>query len=350
MRTLAVLGLIAAPLAAQDAPVATPTVVPPPVVPTEPTPAATASPTIAPMPTPTTAATPSPAASTTPRRREPTPTVSALPTPPPTVAPSATPDRAIVSAPTPTATPAPLPTEPEPATRDRTWLAALALALLGVAAAGFVLARRRRTADGVEQDVPIAPVVPPSSPVPPLPPMAQPAIPAAPAAGSGIVTSSLRPKIVLALRPLRAGVETLRARVEYELTVGNTGSALAAGLNVELVLLSAGNSHDRLLAQFWAEPRGAPVANGITVEVGGAILVTGEALMDRDAIETITAADRRMFVPMIAARVLSASGNVLARGAWLIGVERAGAAKLAPLALDRSGMRGGLAARDYLTG
>ena len=344
---IAIAALAAAPLAAQDAPApsATPvpeptaTVAPPPVVLTQP-------PAVAPSPA---ATAPTPAPSATPTRRprpqataSAAPTATATPAPVPTVPIASAP----VAAPTPRATPqsAPVAAPVEPQSGGGWWLMGVLAAIAG-AGAGFWLLRRR----SAEPDEIADPVVPPTAPVAPsVEPVAVPVAPVAPPpASGGFVTSSLRPKIELGFRPVRAGTETLRARVEYEVAIANVGSALAAGLHVELILLSAGNDHDALLSHFWTAPPERPIAADIRIEPGGVAALAGEALVDRDALETITAAGRRMFVPLVAMRVLSGSGGLLARGAWLIGVAREGQAKLAPISLERNGMRGDVAARDY---
>lgn len=102
------------------------------------------------------------------------------------------------------------------------------LLLLG-ALAFFALRGRRRTAvrDEVYERPPVATVPGEAVPL---------------AAAAPIVTPAGRPELELAMRPRRAGVSGGDARVEFELTVGNTGPVAAENVRISTWMLAAGSS------------------------------------------------------------------------------------------------------------
>ena len=103
------------------------------------------------------------------------------------------------------------------------------LLLLGVLAF-FGLRSRRRTAVRDEVYEP-APVV--AAPVAAAPAVAAPVAVATPAG---------RPELDLTMRPVRAGVTGDDARVEFELTVGNSGPVAAESVRISTWMLAAGSS------------------------------------------------------------------------------------------------------------
>jgi len=314
---------LAAPIAAQETPQATPE----PTVPTPaPTPvvAPTASPTPTPIvtPTPTPTPVPTPRAIATPVVR-PTPRVVASPTPPavPTPVPTSTP--VPIATPSPVATAAappviasPLPTSDEPADQPMpAWPWMLGAALLVIAGLGLWLARRQRT----PEDAAIEAVEPP----------------VAPAVRAGVVPSPPLPAATLALRfePRRVGFNMLSATVEGEVTVVNEGAAPVEDIRVRTALLGAHAGQDADLAAYLAEPMGRPVVPAFTLGAGEARTLRVVAAVPRDAMRTMVAAGRPMFVPVLAIDLRGAGGLQVAQG-FAVGVERVDSAKLAPFWLD----------------
>jgi len=106
------------------------------------------------------------------------------------------------------------------------------LLLLG-ALAFFALRGRRRTAvhDEVYEraPAPVAPVVPVAAAAPIVTPV-------------DTVTPAGRPELDLTMRPVRAGVSGDDARVEFELTVGNSGPVAAENVRISTWMLAAGSS------------------------------------------------------------------------------------------------------------
>ena len=130
------------------------------------------------------------------------------------------------------------------------WL--LAGLLLVGALAFFALRRRRRTAIYDEVYEPAhkaAPVVEP----------AVAAVPAAAPVG--------RPELDLSMRPVRAGVSGDDARVEFELTVSNGGTAPAEDVRISTWLLPAGTSEAE---QALIEPRDHADTPPVTIAAGEA--------------------------------------------------------------------------------
>ncbi|MEH3036541.1 MAG: hypothetical protein PGN23_08655 [Sphingomonas adhaesiva] len=341
--------LAATPVVAQQAaPVATATTlppeagaVPPPisVAPVLPTPAPTvavpaATPRAVPGPRPT--ATPTPRAAETPRPAETPrarPTVAVTPTP----SPSPTPVEVPSPTPTPVATvpvavptPAPIPPAAEEP-RANTWLFPGALVLVLAVVAGVSLARRRKRADDVPVEEEVVPIAPPVSPPP-------------------AVAVEPRAWLAFELRPRRAGVNLLTATLDAQLTVRNEGDAVADDVRIEIRLLSARDGQDDELAAVFAEPGGRPAAAPFALAPGEERVVDVLATLSREAINVLSAGGRPMFVPVAAVSVRYASGAVRGQtaGAFAIGVEREGAAKLLPFWLDGPGrMFDSVAARPH---
>lgn len=344
-----------------ERPQPTPTVTPTPVPPAP-------SPIVTPTATPPTATSP-PAAVPTPRvTAAPRTTATPVAQPSPTALPTATPGAGATPdvAPVPVVTPPPTAIEPtanaEPG-RWPLWAALAGIVLAGIA--GFVWWRRRR--DHAESDHEVAaetvaapparttdrPAPPPAKPAPaPTVPLPPPSVPAAasPKPG-GLITSSLKPEVQLALQPLRGGVDTLRATLEYQLQVINTGRGAARGVAVEAWLLSAGHETAGDLQHLFASQAGELMLPPFDLPASGAIDLSGVAKAPRDVLATITAGERRMFVPILATRVRFADARgteTVLTAAFLIGLERDGQERLAPLPLDRgSRMHDRLAARPY---
>jgi hypothetical protein len=119
------------------------------------------------------------------------------------------------------------------------------LVLLG-ALAFFALRGRRRTAvhDQLVYEPAPAPVVAPVAAAP----VARAPIDALPVASAPIVTPvdtappAGRPELDLTMRPRRAGVSGNDARVEFELTVGNSGPVAAENVRISTWMLAAGSS------------------------------------------------------------------------------------------------------------
>jgi hypothetical protein len=303
----------------------TPTPTPTPTPPAGP-PAATPAPAPAPAPasTPTPDASP-PRSAPAPTAR-PTPSPSPAPVPPtPTEAPvpAAEPTPLVEPAPVEEPAPAPAPTpvaEPAPPPTDGGirpwWIVVGALALLGA------LAAWRRSRRRPETVVPVAPAA-----VTPSPPPAPPPPPPAP-----------RARLAVELRPLRAGLNLLSATAECELLVSNEGDAPAEGVRLDVRLLSAHADQDVELAELRRQPIGRPSAPPFALGPGESRRVRVVAATPRADLKAMTAANRPMFVPVVAVNALYRAGDGSegqTAQAFAIGVERVDSPKLAPFWLDQ---------------
>lgn len=304
-------------------------------------------------PRPIVRATPQPTA--TPRARsapvaapavapEPTPT----PTPTPAVSLGTAPIASPRATPTPSATPIAVPTLPDAGTSGwPKWLVPAAIGGLLVLIIAFFLWRRRRVAaeaaEVAQRPAParFVPPSPPAAPVEPEPaPLPEPS-PPSPAAAPQFLerpAPSERAWLDLAAPTVhRAGVNLVTATADVSLTVRNEGSAPARDIRLAILLTSAQPGQDAVLDALYAEPVARPIVPPFTLAPGDEKVVRGLATMPREAIVALSAADRPMFVPVVALNaVYDAAGGAPGQttAAFAVGVERADGAKLAPMWLD----------------
>jgi hypothetical protein len=216
------------------------------------------------------------------------------------------------------------------------WLLA-ALALAGGTA--FMMWRRRlREAlaavpqfDLFTAPEPVLAPAPPPDPVPARPP---PALkPKAPVA-SGIVASRLRPSIELGVHPLRCVVEDSQVVIEFEVELFNTGTAPARAVLAEASLLNAGETQDKELITFFANPVGAGERLD-SIPPMRRVNFASRVVAPRSAIQEYEVAGRKAFVPVIAFNALYewSGGKAQTSAAYLVGRETKGE-KLGPLHLD----------------
>ncbi len=309
---------------------------------------------------------------------EPTPVATPAPeptvAPPPTQAPpaEATPQPAPQSAPdaTPAPTAQPTITAPETGRAMPLWLS---LAVIVVVLAGlWVLRRKPRGRRQDQRDVetvteptpePAAPELvsrPVTAAVAATAASVEPgATPAAPAVAAVPTTAAMtaiaapkflepraktpppppaapRARVTCDLRPLRAGLNLLSATVECELVVTNTGTAPAEAIRTGIALLTAHAGQDADLARFNAAPIARPATPPFALAPGESRTIRTVVAIARDAIQTMTAANRPMFVPVVATNILyaTAGDDAQTARAWVVGIERVDSAKLAPFWLD----------------
>ena len=287
-----------------------------------PTPTPTVTP-VVPTPAPATIVLPAPTPSPTPRRIAP-PVAAATPAPAPPLSRVEVPVVAPVPSAAKAASPPPEPAPSASATpvarpADRAapsgqgqalwWICGFA-ALLVVALIAFLRRRGSRQDATVHEEEVAA-----QAPIVPVP----------------------RAGITLALRPIRAGFNMLSATVEAELTVANMGDAAAADIRVALVLLSAHADQGAEIADHYARPIVRPAIPAFALAPGEMRVARVVVALPRDAIRPLTAGSRPMFVPVVAAncRYASEEGTAQTVQSFVIGIERADAAKLAPFWLDQ---------------
>ncbi|HET9639833.1 MAG TPA: hypothetical protein VFP12_11565 [Allosphingosinicella sp.] len=166
------------------------------------------------------------------------------------------------------------------------WL--LAGLLLVGALAFFALRRRRRTDvyDDVREEA-----------YEPAPVTVAPVAAAAPIVGTAIPAG--RPELNLAMRPVRAGVSGSDARVEFELTVGNSGPVAAEDVRISTWMLAAGSSEAESALIVPHAPADTPA---VTIGAGEsrtlqASVALPTAEVEGDAVLPVVVADARYRLP-----------------------------------------------------
>ncbi|MES3109363.1 hypothetical protein [Sphingomonas aurantiaca] len=235
------------------------------------------------------------------------------------------------------------------------WLSLAAIVVVLGALWALRRTPRGRRQDRIEAEPVVEPIAPPApEPVAPAP-VSAPAEPAitlvAPAAALPAVAvagpqflepraktpaAAPRARLTCDLRPLRAGLNMLSATVECELVVTNTGTVPATAIRTGVALLTAHAGQDTDLAQFNASPVSRPAAPPFALAPGETRTIRAVVAIAREAIQTMTAANRPMFVPVVATNILyaTAGDDAQTARAWVIGIERVDSAKLAPFWLD----------------
>ena len=192
---------------------------------------------------------------------------------------------------------------------------------------------------------PVTPAVPAAIAIPPAA-----AEPAAPRFLEPRAPTRARARLSVELRPLRAGLNLLSATAECQIVVTNTGTEPASGIRIHASLLTAHAGQDADLAAINAAPVTRPATAPFALAAGESRVVRTVSAIPRDAIHGMTAANRPMFVPIVAVNILYDSGDGPAQTAraWAIGVERVDSAKLAPFWLDAPArMYDNIAARPH---
>lgn len=210
--------------------------------------------------------------------------VAAVPAPPPAVeAPVA-------------AEPAPLPEATTPAEETAPpqeggigflpWALIAGAVILGAIA--FMLRRRRRAEEELHYDETYAEPVAVAEPEPFVTPAA-----AAPLAAVGPELG--RPAIELMMRPVRAGVDEDEARVEFELTVDNHGSAPARDVEVSTWMIPAGSASsdmERMLIERPADATLSEVEPGDAQRIESSVALPTSGLADDSVLPVVVAEAR----------------------------------------------------------
>jgi hypothetical protein len=396
----AALAFSTAPVFAQvtAAPAPPPVISAPPPTITAPPPVVTAPP-VAAAPAPR--ATPAPQARTTPRAARPARTAARAPAPrivapapaattAPAPAPVAEAPAPVVAetpaAPAPTVAPAP-PAEQPAATTSRSMLPfIIGAAALLILALGFLAMRRRRRADDVYYDdtpayeathepvveqVPAAPYAEPALAGAPFAP--EPTFDRAPVAetredATDVVSAASieevevvesdaadlealaadsepvagRPWIEFLMRPVRAGTSRDNAIVEFELTVGNTGSVSARDVRISTWVVAAGEGTE--MERSLIEPSAEATHNMLDIAAGDGARVEAKIAMSKDGLDApvlpVVVADARYTLPD------GSEGRTHA--SFAVGVPEEDGSELQPFRVDgSSGLRENVEARLY---
>ena len=216
------------------------------------------------------------------------------------------------------------------------WLLA-ALALGAGGAFLFWRNRQRETfavAGGPQVDAFVAPD-PEPAPAPRPAPAPAPAPPKAAAPASmGIVSTRLRPWIEIGFHPLRTILEDERVTVEFELELFNSGSAPARAVLAEASLFNAGQTQEREIGNFFANP----VAQGERIAVIPPlkrVSLKTQVVAPRAQLQAYELAGHEVFVPIIGFNALYSwsGGEGQTSVSYLLGRDTKGE-KMAPFRLD----------------
>lgn len=160
------------------------------------------------------------------------------------------------------------------------------------------------------------------TPVPPTPPPA--------------TTHRSRAALDIELKPKRAGTNLLSAAVDYDVVVHNSGDAVAKDVRVDVRLLSAGAEQDGWIGRLFASPIERPITPPFDLPPGGAIELSGMAMLPREAVSVMNVQGRALFVPVLAINLLYAwdGGSGQTATSHVVGIDRGEGAKMAPFRLD----------------
>lgn len=145
-----------------------------------------------------------------------------------------------------------------------------------------------------------------------------------------------RPRLVMDVRATRVGLNLISATVDCEVSIANRGDAPAMDVRGGLQLLSAQAGPEPDLAGLFAEPIARPATPPFDLAAGEERRFRAVAALPLDQLRPVEAVGRPMFVPMLALSVAyrDAAATRQIGQAFVVGVERADSAKLAPLWLD----------------
>jgi len=235
----------------------------------------------------------------------------------------------------PAATPPAATTSDPVAEPDRTsWLwALLALGALAAVFAGSRLLRRRASVRPVPAVIPMTGGA--AAPKPDPQPVAMAAV-AAP--------------VEVAFRPVRAGLNLLSATAEGVFVLTNRGDRPVSDIRFGALLLPGHAALDAELDELWAGGVTRPIVAPFALAPGEERELRHTLSLPRGAIEPLMAGGRPMFVPVVAISAVYGrdDGEGQTGRAWVLGVARTGAAKLAPLWLDEPARnRDDVAARPH---
>lgn len=143
-------------------------------------------------------------------------------------------------------------------------------------------------------------------------------------------------ELALALHPSRAGLNLISATADCEVTIVNEGDRPAEDVRADVQLFSAREERSDEIAAFFAAPIARPATPAFALQPGEERRFRIVTALPHESIHALDARGRPMFVPLVAvAARFRAEGEERRIGqTFVLGVERAEAAKLAPMWLD----------------
>jgi hypothetical protein len=194
-----------------------------------------------------------------------------------------------------------------------TWQLMIAAAAIGILALGaFLLISRRRRAEEVYYDEEVYEEPAYEAPVAAVEPVAIPVVAAAEdvsvaesdradvdALAASSEPAPNRPWLEFLMRPVRAGTNDDETRVEFELTVGNTGSVPARDVQVSTWMVAAGEGTD--MERSLIEPPADASLSELSIDPGDGARVDGTISLPREGLRgsvlPVIVADARYRLP-----------------------------------------------------
>lgn len=154
-----------------------------------------------------------------------------------------------------------------------------------------------------------------------------------------------RPWLEFTIRPVRAGMQEDDAVVEFELTVGNTGSVPAEDVRISTWMFAAGSAQESEMDRLLIEPPANASVSEVRIEPGAGARVEGAIALSKaelrgngSTVLPVVVADARYQLPG------GGEGRTLA--SFEVGVSRIEGEGITPFAIDDpSGMHDDIAAR-----
>ena len=151
-----------------------------------------------------------------------------------------------------------------------------------------------------------------------------------------------RPWIEFLMRPVRAGTSSDNAIVEFELTVGNTGSVSARDVRISTWVVAAGEGTE--MERSLIEPSADATHNMVDIAAGDGARVEAKIAMSKDGLDQpvlpVVVADARYTLPD------GSEGRTHA--SFAVGVPEEDGSELQPFRVDgSSGLRENVEARLY---
>ena len=155
-----------------------------------------------------------------------------------------------------------------------------------------------------------------------------------PPAGSGVVSTRLRPWLEIEFTPGRCVVEENKATIQFDVAVFNSGSAPARDVLIEASMFNAGPAQDQEIGAFFANP----VAKGDRIPAIAPlkrVALKSAVSLTLDQMRQFEVAGKRIFVPLIGFNALYrwSGGDGQTSASYLVGRDTQ-SEKLAPLRLD----------------
>jgi hypothetical protein len=148
------------------------------------------------------------------------------------------------------------------------------------------------------------------------------------------VSTRLRPWVDIAFQPLRCVLDDERVAVEFNLELFNSGNGPARAVLAEASLFNAGETQDREIGAFFANPVGEGERIAIIPPLKR-ISIRTQVVATRSHMRAYVLAGQRVFVPVIAFNALytGSGGDGQTSVAYLLGRDTHGE-KMGPFRLD----------------